>query len=71
MASCTVAVFCPYCQSDAVMKDGKWYSNQVYRCNACRKQFKSTGATNGHRMPADRIAAAIGGLLRRHKVQLE
>ena len=59
MASYTVAILCPYCQSDAVVKNGQRYGKQVYRCNGCRKQFKNTGATNGHRMPADHIGAAI------------
>ena len=59
MASYTVAILCPYCQSDAVVKNGKRYGHQVFKCNGCRKQFKNTGATNGHKMPADHIGAAI------------
>ncbi len=59
MATIEIAILCPYCQSDAVVKNGKRYGHQVYRCNGCRKQFKNTGATNGHKMPADHIGAAI------------
>ncbi len=59
MAAYTVAIHCPYCQSDAVVKNGKRYGNQVFRCNDCRKAFKNTGAVNGHKMPADHIGAAI------------
>ena len=59
MASYTVSILCPYCQSDAVVKNGKRYGHQVFKCRGCRKQFKNTGATNGHKMPADHIGAAV------------
>ena len=59
MASYTVEILCPYCQSDAVVKNGKRYGHQQFKCRGCRKQFKNTGATNGHKMPADHIGAAV------------
>ena len=59
MASYSVSILCPYCQSDAVVKNGRRYGHQVFRCNTCRKAFKNTGAVNGHKMPADHIGAAI------------
>ena len=59
MASITVAVLCPYCQSDGVVRNGSRKGKQLYKCNGCRKQFRDTGATNGHKMPADHIGAAI------------
>ncbi len=59
MASITVAVLCPYCQSDGVVKNDSRKGKQLYKCNGCRKQFRDTGATNGHKMPADHIGAAI------------
>ena len=59
MATIEIAILCPYCQSDSVVRNGKRYGKQVYRCNGCRKAFKNTGATNGHKMPANHIGAAI------------
>ena len=59
MASYTVAILCPYCQSDAVVKNGKRYGHQVFKCKGCHKAFKNTGAVNGHKVPADHIGAAI------------
>ena len=61
MASYTVSILCPYCRSDAVVKNGTRYGHQIFKCRGCRKQFKNTGATNGHKMPADHIGAAVQG----------
>ena len=59
MATLEITILCPYCQSDAVGRNGKRYGHQQFRCRGCRKQFKNTGATNGHKMPADHIGTAI------------
>ena len=59
MATYTVSVHCPYCQSDGVVKNGTRSGKQLYRCQTCSKQFRDTGATNGHQVPAEQIGAAI------------
>ena len=55
----TVTVTCPYCHNDQVVKDGKQDGEQRYRCKGCSKQFNDTGALHGHRLPANRVGAAI------------
>ena len=59
MATYTVSVHCPYCQSDNVVKNGKRGGKQLFRCKDCKKQFRDTGATNGHKVPAEQVGAAI------------
>ena len=59
MATYTVSVHCPYCQSDDVVKNGTRKGKQLYKCQNCRKQFRDTGATNGHHIAADQIGAAL------------
>lgn len=59
MATYTVSVLCPYCQSDGVVKNGTRKGKQLYKCQSCRKQFRDTGATNGHHIAADQIGAAL------------
>ena len=59
MATLQITIACLYCQCDSVQKNGKRDGKQLYRCASFRKQFRDTGATNGHRVPADQIGAAI------------
>lgn len=33
-------IYCPYCQSKEVKRNGKYQSFQRYLCKACRKGFK-------------------------------
>ena len=59
MATYTVSVHCPYCQGDSVVKNGTREGKQIFLCKDCRKQFRDTGATNGHKVPAEQVGAAI------------
>ena len=59
MATYTVSVHCPYCQGDSVVKNGTRAGKQIFLCKGCRKQFRDTGATNGHKVPAEQVGAAI------------
>jgi len=56
----TRKVACPYCSHDKVVKNGRNASGkQTYRCKSCSKRFLHTGQVAGHRVPAERIGAAI------------
>ena len=55
----TYSVSCPVCGSDAVIKNGLQNGQQRFRCNACRKQFRSNGKAPGARVDAEQIGAAI------------
>ena len=59
MATYTVSVHCPYCQGDSVVKNGTRAGKQIFLCRGCKKQFRDTDATNGHKVPAEQIGAAI------------
>ena len=56
----TRKVNCPYCHHDKVVKNGKNANGkQTYRCKDCGKRFLHTGQVAGHRVPAQRVGAAI------------
>ena len=56
----TRKVNCPYCHHDKVVKNGRNANGkQTYRCKSCSKRFLHTGQVAGHRVPAERIGAAI------------
>ncbi len=56
----TRKINCPYCHHDKVVKNGRNANGkQTYRCKDCSKRFLHTGQVAGHRVPAERIGAAI------------
>ena len=50
---------CPSCWSSHVVKNGKGTKHQLYKCRACGRQFRSTGAVDGLCFPPELVGEAI------------
>ena len=55
----TVAIGCPHCDSDHVIKVGKRDGYQRYQCKTCNRKFHANGNAPGKRFTANQIGAAV------------
>lgn len=55
----TVAIGCPHCESDHVIKVGKRDGYQRYQCKICNRKFHANGNALGNRFPANQTGAAV------------
>jgi putative transposase len=55
-----LSVSCKHCQSQAIMKFGTYKGEQLYWCKACHRKFANDGVIPKMKIPADKIASAMG-----------
>ena len=55
----TVALTCPDCDGDRVVKVGKQNGQQRYMCKGCKSKFRAGGKGKGRRMDAELMGSAI------------
>lgn len=53
-------VTCKHCHSQATVKFGTYKGEQRYFCKACQRKFADDGAIPKMKIPADKIASALG-----------
>jgi len=52
-------VICRYCQSENVIKFGKYKCTQRYYCKECQRKFNNKGAPENHQYPVGMIQDAL------------
>lgn len=55
----TVAIGCPHCESDHVIKVSKRDGYQRYQCKTCNRKFHANGNAPGKRFSANQTGAAV------------
>ena len=50
---------CKYCQSENIIKFGKYKDVQRYYCKECKRKFKADNSTFHMKVPADYVSQAL------------
>lgn len=54
-----VWIVCKYCESEAVVRFGKYREEQLYWCRSCRRKFKAGDNAFQMKTPAHQVSAAL------------